>query len=82
MLTSYATNKDGKAIEIPPLVIIDTAAANLEINNENANAEISGFMAVLKEQHTKTGMNIWVIAHLAKTAKGVNIDNMDSLSAR
>lgn len=82
LLTSYATNKDGKTIEIPPLVIIDTAAANLEINNENANAEISGFMAVLKELHTQTGMNIWVIAHLAKTAKGVDIDNMDSLSAR
>jgi len=39
-------------------------------------------MAVLKELHTQTGMNIWVIAHLAKTAKGVDIDNMDSLSAR
>jgi len=78
----YMTNKDGKTIEIPPLVIIDTAAANLDITNENANAEISSFMAVLKELHTKTGMNIWVIAHLAKTAKGAAIDSMDSLSAR
>jgi hypothetical protein len=82
LFTNCITNKDGKVIEIPPLVIIDTAAANLDINNENANAEISGFMAVLKELHTQTGMNIWVIAHLAKTAKGVDIDNMDSLSAR
>ncbi|QWD43485.1 AAA family ATPase [Polynucleobacter paneuropaeus] len=77
MMTSH-----GETIAIPPLVIIDTAAANFELNNENANAEISGFMAVLKEMHTKTRMNIWVIAHLAKTAKGISIDEMDTLSAR
>lgn len=82
MFTNYVTNKDGVEVQIPPLVIIDTAAANLNITNENANAEISGFMAVLKELHVETGMSIWVIAHLAKTAKGVDIDNMDSLSAR
>ena len=76
------TNKAGQAILIPPLVIIDTAAANFDLSNENANSEISGFMAVLKEMHTKTRMNIWVIAHLAKTAKGVSIDDMDTLSAR
>lgn len=76
------TVNSGETIVIPPLVIIDTAAANFELNNENANAEISGFMAVLKEMHAKTRMNIWVIAHLAKTAKGISIDNMDTLSAR
>lgn len=76
------TSNTGETIVIPPLVIIDTAAANFELNNENANAEISGFMAILKEMHTKTRMNIWVIAHLAKTAKGISIDDMDTLSAR
>jgi len=75
-------NGNGNQIEIPPLVVIDTAAANFDISNENANSEISSFMAILKEMHTQTGMNIWVIAHLAKTAKGANIDEMDSLSAR
>jgi hypothetical protein len=39
-------------------------------------------MAVLKEMYSQTGMSIWVVAHLAKTAKGANIDEMDSLSAR
>jgi hypothetical protein len=76
------TTNDGETIVIPPLVIIDTAAANFDLSNENANAEISGFMAVLKEMHTITKMNIWVIAHLAKTAKGISIDDMDTLSAR
>jgi len=74
--------KDGSRIDIPPLVIIDTAAANFDLTNENSNAEISAFMAVLKEMHSQTGMSIWVVAHLAKTAKGANIDEMDSLSAR
>jgi len=73
---------NGQEISISPLVIIDTAAANFELNNENANAEISGFMAVLKEIHTQTRMNIWVITHLAKIAKGISIDDMDTLSAR
>ena len=74
--------KDGSRIDIPPLVIIDTAAANFDLTNENSNAEISAFMAVLKEMYSQTGMSIWVVAHLAKTAKGANIDEMDSLSAR
>lgn len=80
--TNTMTTHDGETIVIPPLVIIDTAAANFDLSNENANAEISGFMAVLKEMHTTTKMNIWVIAHLAKTAKGISIDEMDTLSAR
>jgi RecA-family ATPase len=80
--TNTVKRRDGKQIDIPPLVIIDTAAANFELSNENSNAEISGFMSVLKEMHSQTGMSIWVVAHLAKTAKGANIDEMDSLSAR
>jgi len=80
--TNTVKRRDGRQIDIPPLVIIDTAAANFELSNENSNAEISGFMAVLKEMHSQTGMSIWVVAHLAKTAKGANIDEMDSLSAR
>lgn len=80
--TNTIKRRDGTPLEIAPLVIIDTAAANFDLTNENSNAEISAFMAVLKEIHTKTGMSIWVIAHLAKTAKGASIDEMDSLSAR
>ena len=80
--TNTVKGRDGRQIDIPPLVIIDTAAANFELTNENSNAEISAFMAVLKEMHSQTGMSIWVVAHLAKTAKGANIDEMDSLSAR
>jgi hypothetical protein len=73
--------KSGK-VQVPPLVVIDTAAANLDIENENDNAQISRFMAVLKEVHSQTEMPIWVIAHLTKMAKGVDIDNLDTLSAR
>lgn len=80
--TNRVVTNHGVDIDIPPLVIIDTAAANFDLSNENSNAEISAFMAVLKEMHANTGMSIWVVAHLAKTAKGANIDEMDSLSAR
>jgi len=73
--------KTGK-IAVPPLVVVDTAAANLDIENENDNAQISRFMAVLKEVHAQTEMPIWLVAHLTKTAKGMDIDSLDTLSAR
>ena len=69
-------------ISSPPLVVLDTAAANIDLENENDNALISKNMAVLKEVHATTRMPIWIVAHLTKTAKGVDVDNLDTLSAR
>ena len=69
-------------IPSPPLVVLDTAAANIDLDNENDNALISKNMAILKEVHASTRMPIWIVAHLTKTAKGIDVDNLDTLSAR
>ena len=74
------TNQGG--IDAPPLVVLDTAAANIDLENENDNAQISKYMAICKEVYTLYRMPIIVVAHLTKTAKGVDVDNLDTLSAR
>lgn len=73
--TVTTTGVDGKqyTTELLPLVVLDTLAANIEIENENDNAEASKVMACLKQKFA--GLPIWIIAHTAKAnlGKGDNI---------
>lgn len=72
---------DGKNA-IYPLVVFDTASANFDLDNESDNAEVSRYMAVLKEFHSKTHASIWIVAHTAKTAVSKTIDEMAEFTAR
>jgi hypothetical protein len=65
-----------------PLVIFDTASANFDLENESSNSEASLFMSVLKNFYSKTKTSMWVIAHLNKIAKGMDIDSMINATAR
>jgi len=65
-----------------PLVIFDTASANFDLENESSNSEASLFMSVLKNFYSKTKTSMWVIAHLNKIAKGMDIDSMVNATAR
>lgn len=65
-----------------PLVIFDTASANFNLENESSNSEASLFMAVLKNFYSRTKTSMWVIAHLNKMAKGMDIDSMINATAR
>jgi RecA-family ATPase len=65
-----------------PLVVFDTASANFDLENESSNSEASLFMSVLKQWHTKHKTSIWVIAHLSKDSKGLDIDSMGRATAR
>ena len=67
---------------VAPLIILDTSSANLELRDENSNSEISAQMAEIKTINTDTGAPVWVISHLAKTAKGAKIDELTNFSAR
>ena len=67
---------------LAPLVILDTAASNFQIGNENDNSEVSASLAMLKELSVKHSLLIWIIAHLAKTAKGSSIDEVFNMTAR
>lgn len=56
--------RDIDGVELPPLVVIDTMAASLEIDSENDNSEASRAMAALKQGFA--GLPVWLVGHLAK----------------
>lgn len=76
----YSTEYRG--IMFPPLVIFDTASANIAVDNENDNAEISKYMTMFKQLWARYSMPIWLVNHLAKSANGMSIDELDAHSAR
>ena len=62
-----------------PWLIIDTANATLDIENENDNSQVGAFMAALKQTiYTQLNTSITIITHTAKTM--ANTD--DSAMAR
>lgn len=67
---------------IAPLIILDTAAANLKVEQENDNGEISNNMAMIKELSESTRACFWIINHLAKDAKNQSIDEIMNMTAR
>ena len=67
---------------VSPLIILDTAAANLKVEQENDNGEISNNMSMIKELAEKNNANFWIINHLAKDAKNQSIDQIMDMTAR
>jgi hypothetical protein len=55
-----------EAGEEAPLLILDTAAATLAIDDENDNAEVSTMLSELKRVILETCAPCWVVAHAAK----------------
>lgn len=55
-------------VDILPLVVIDTKAAVLDLENENDNAEASKAMAALKQGFAD--LPVWLIGHVAKQNVG------------
>ena len=75
----YNHEKLGK---VSPLIILDTAAANLKVEQENDNGEISNNMSMIKELAEKHNAHFWIINHLAKDAKNQSIDQIMNMTAR
>jgi len=75
----YNHPKMGK---VSPLIILDTAAANLKVEQENDNGEISNNMSMIKELAERNNANFWIINHLAKDAKNQSIDQIMNMTAR
>ena len=61
---AYEADVDLNHFMVEPLIIIDTANANIDLDNENDNAEVGRAIAAIK-QALGDGM-CWVIAHIAK----------------
>lgn len=51
-------------VELLPLVVLDTQAATVELENENDNSEASQAVAAFKQRFE--GLPLWIVAHLAK----------------
>lgn len=51
----------------PPLVIFDTANANIMLDNENDNSEVGGAISAIRQAFGRTC--IWVVSHTSKALK-------------
>ena len=51
-------------VEVPPLVVMDTKSAILEMEDENSNSEASAIVAMLKQSFAN--LPAWVVGHVAK----------------
>jgi len=67
----------GNAIE--PLVVLDTANACLDLEDENKNSEVGKYVGTIKEGLIKKHIPVVLIAH---TPKAVQKSNISMLSAR
>jgi len=65
-------------VEVLPLVVFDTVASILALENENDNSEVGRAIAMLKQQFS--GLPVWLVFHLAKASTGST--DVPSLSAR
>lgn len=64
-------------VEVPPLVVLDTNAAVLDIEDTNANAKVSQAMYALKQGFSS--LPVWVVCHVSKAVK--NRRELSELSA-
>lgn len=62
-----------------PLVVLDTANATIDLDNENDNAEVGKAVATIKE--SLNGVPAWIIAHTPKALKRVDVHDMSARGA-
>ncbi len=67
---------------VSPLIVLDTSSANMDLADENSSAQVSAHLSALKELMYEADCSIWIVAHLAKSAKGALIDDLANYSAR
>jgi len=59
--------RTARGVEVAPLVVLDTNAAVLDLDDSNANSEISRAMAQLKQSFS--GLPVWLVCHVSKAVK-------------
>jgi hypothetical protein len=69
--------RTARGVELAPLVVLDTNAAVLDLDDSNANSEISRAMAQLKQSFS--GLPVWLVCHVSKAVK--NRTDTSELSA-
>ncbi len=66
---------------LPPLFVIDTASANLKIEDENKNSEVSDYIAALKVAISSSGASVWIIAHTPKATRNLDVTEITARGA-
>lgn len=64
-ITAAGFDKLERTVELLPLVVIDTMAATISLENENDNAEASQAIAAFKQRFA--GLPVWIIGHVSKS---------------
>lgn len=73
-ITATGFDELERTVELPPLVVIDTMAATISLENENDNAEASQAIAAFKQRFA--GLPTWIIGHVSKS--NLNRENATS----
>jgi len=74
----YVADDDLNGFIVEPLVVVDTSNANIDLDNENDNAEVGRAISAIKKALAGKGM-AWLVCHLSKS---VNREDISKLSVR
>lgn len=71
---SIGMNQHESGYAIEPLIVLDTANATLDLDNENDNAEAGKAIAAIKQSMGNAA--IWIVGHTAKAFKRAELANL------
>lgn len=66
-------NDAGEVVDIPCLVVFDTAAASFEVEDENNNSMWSRLISAIKQGIISTNASVWFIGHIAKSTRDADV---------
>lgn len=67
---------DQEGYTVGPLIVLDTSNANIDLSNENDNAEVGKAMAAIKENIGNAAC--WVVTHTPKALKRADVKDLTS----
>ena len=74
-LYSYQAGDELNHYMVEPLIIIDTASSNIDLENENDNAEVGRAISFIKSELGSRGM-VWLVTHIAKALRRADVADM------
>lgn len=77
----YMKDVNGSEVLVPVLIVADTVAASLDLDDENNNSEVSKFISKIKSACSDTGASLWLIAHISKALNRADVKDMSARGA-
>ena len=71
---SIGVTEHSSGFAVEPLIVLDTANATLDLDNENDNSEAGKAIAAIKE--SLGGAALWIVGHTAKAIKRADLANL------